>query len=84
MSELNTEQIIKALEVCSSNQTCKRCPYEEGILCVDHLMNDGLHIIRQQQVYIEMLETDNVILKRRVKYLEGRLQEELNLKEDLK
>ena len=73
---MTTEQIIKALEICSRDQSCKKCPYEEGILCVDHLLRDVLSVIQEQQNYIENL-------KRTISQLRGALREEIYHQEDL-
>lgn len=77
MSELNTEQIIKALEHCSANTDCKLCSYHKCIACVDILLKDVLALIKEQQNYIENLKKEN-------QYLRESLADEREHKEDMK
>lgn len=51
MSELNREQIIKALECCTDNHAtadCEHCPYEMASAnCMVALMKDTLALIKE-------------------------------------
>jgi hypothetical protein len=56
---MTTEQIIKALKVCTNGQSCKKCPYEDGILCIDSLLQEALLLIKEQQAEIERLKAND-------------------------
>ncbi len=49
MSELSREQIIKALECCSTkgSPNCKECPMEEGRGCAVRLYREALNCIKE-------------------------------------
>ena len=55
---MTDEQIIKALECCVIDESCKECSYKpehqaSGIYCMEILMEDTLVLIKRQQKKIE-------------------------------
>lgn len=56
---MTDEQIIKALEWHSNNEThCSACPYEEHSIthyCIDMVIEDALDLINRQKAEIERL-----------------------------
>jgi hypothetical protein len=99
-AKMNTEQIIKALECCDGTlDGCEDCPYnKDGIGCKYRLPTDALALIKEQQAeltfcYDKLTELEikclglslhNITLKKEKKYLEDRLKEEMEIKEDMK
>ena len=95
---VNTETVIKALECCFSNGSCDGCPYTERVDCRRELERNALALIKQQQAEIEEwqerylenfketfpLAIENELLRRKIKYLDIRLKEEMEIKEDMK
>lgn len=76
---MNTEQIIKALECCSTREgDCENCPLDKATTmnCQWVLLSLCLDVIKEFQAHNENLQNDN-------KYLRGRLAEEAEIKEDL-
>lgn len=77
---VNTEQIIKALECCSSrdDMACDNCPLDElnNIDCKRVLFGITLSLIKELQAHNENLKKEN-------KYLRERLAEEAEIKEDM-
>ena len=59
---MTDNEIIKALEYCINNNTCKGCPYS-GKGCYIPLKKNSLDLINRQQAEIERLNTqrDKVI-----------------------
>ena len=61
---MTDNEIIKALECCSTESVCDNCPYGGG--CINqnnntHFMaKDALALINRQKAEIERLEFDNV------------------------
>lgn len=54
---MTDEQIIKALERCSTTYNCGDCPYYcDAEDCPDPLMNDALDLINRQKARIKELE----------------------------
>lgn len=49
-------EIIKSLEVCGGEDSCRDCTYHNKIDCVKKLKNDALDLINRQQAKIEELE----------------------------
>lgn len=92
-------EIIKALECCSDPTLwCDDCPYDKKSLgCKNALIADALALIKEQQeeltyCYDKLTELEkeclglslhNITLKREKKYLEDRLKEEMEIKEDM-
>ena len=64
---MTDEEIIKALECCSSNlqSTCDNCPihYRQSAECVAYLAKNALVFINRQKAEIEQYETQNAKLK---------------------
>ena len=59
MSELNREQVIKALKCCGNIGTanCKECPMKEGQGCAVRLYREALAFINKQETeYHELYE----------------------------
>ena len=52
---MTDEQIIKAVEVCRTPDTCRGCPYHElyTARCVCELMKDVFDLINRQKAKIE-------------------------------
>ena len=78
----NTEQIIKALELCINNsilqENCEHCPYiRKSANCMDELIQDVIALIKELQAHNENLKKEN-------KYLRERLADEREHKEDMK
>ena len=59
--ELNREQIIKALECCTSCSCGVDCPYYDSTLCQYHIMRDALSLIKELTEENERLRADNEI-----------------------
>lgn len=63
---MTDEQIIKAVEVCRTPDTCRGCPYHElhtaGCICA--LMKDVFDLIDRQKAEIERLKKKNTILSK--------------------
>ena len=56
---MTDNEIIKALERCSTNYNCGDCPYYfDAENCPDPLMNDALDLINRQKAEIERLKKD--------------------------
>lgn len=56
---MTDNEIIKALERCSTNYNCGDCPYYcNAEDCPDPLMNDALDLINRQKAEIERLKKE--------------------------
>ena len=66
MQNLNAEQIKKALECCTGDDDCNRCPYWEGadVNCFDNVKSDALALITSQEQRIKELTEENERLMR--------------------
>lgn len=46
--ELNREQIIKALEICTTTGNCPECPYnDDSSLCINRILKDAITLIKE-------------------------------------
>lgn len=79
---MTDEQIIKAVEVCRTPDTCRGCPYHElhtaGCICA--LMKDVFDLISRQKADIARLKKKNTILS---KNADTAFQDGLNENRDL-
>lgn len=55
---MTDEQIIKAVGICRTQDTCRGCPYHELYIagCVGALMKDVFDLINRQKARIKELE----------------------------
>lgn len=54
---MTDEQIIKAVGICRTQDSCRGCPYHElDIACVCALMKDVFYLINRQNAEIEKLK----------------------------
>lgn len=63
---MTDKQIIKAVGICRTPDTCRGCPYHELYIswCVGALMKDVFDLINRQKAGIERLKTKNTILSK--------------------
>ena len=63
---MTDKQIIKAVEICRTPDTCRGCPYHELYIswCVGALMKDVFDLINRQKAEIERLKKKNTILSK--------------------
>lgn len=52
---MTDNEIIKALECCGIETSCKGCPYHDISFCQDNICKDALDLINRQKADIEML-----------------------------
>ena len=61
MMELNREQIIKALECCTSETGCTECPHFPSLMgCSRQNMRDALSLIKELTEENERLRAENI------------------------
>ena len=56
MTPLN--EVIKALSICKNpdiNRTCKDCPMPDTQKCIEILMTDALHYLREYQAILPLV-----------------------------
>lgn len=53
------KQIIKAVGICSTQDSCRGCPYHELYIagCISALMKDVFNLINRQKAEIERLKS---------------------------
>lgn len=56
---MTKEDITKALETCSKDEDCDKCPYCNHYYCDRALLKDALVLITKQESEIEQLKADN-------------------------
>ena len=56
---MTKEDITKALETCSKDEDCDKCPYCNYYYCDRALLKDALVLITKQESEIEQLKADN-------------------------
>lgn len=75
---LTDNEIIKALENCGNVGECQKCPLNEmgqGIsLCIPHLTQNALDLIKRKQAVNELQAKEIVDLKIKVKEQRQRLR----------
>lgn len=61
---MTDEQIIKAVEICRTPDTCRGCPYHELYTagCISFLMKDVFDLINRRKAEIERLKKRNTLL----------------------
>ena len=74
MSELNAEQIKKALECCISGDDCTLCPLINEQSCPCVLNENALALINSQEQRIKELTEDNEYLKTQLTATEARYE----------
>ena len=67
---MNKDEIKKALEICSKDEDCEKCPYCDHYRCDRALQKDSFVLITEQEQEIERLKAENYEL---TKKLEARL-----------
>ena len=67
---MNKDEIKKALEICSKDEDCEKCPYCDHYRCDRALQKDSFVLITEQEQEIKRLEAENYEL---TKKLEARL-----------
>lgn len=74
---MTDEQIIKAVGICRTPDTCRGCPYHELYTsgCVCALMKDVFDLINRQKTEIERLEKGLTEYKLRLKMSECTVDE---------
>lgn len=75
MSELNREQIIKALECCSEQEYCGDCPYDNECMGMEFLILDALSLINSQEQDKEKLGLliDEIVKEKRELFEENKM-----------
>ena len=67
---MNKDEIKKALEICSKDEDCEKCPYCDHYRCDRALQKDSFVLITEQEQEIKRLKAENYEL---TKKLEARL-----------
>ena len=75
---MTDEQIVKALECCFVNRTCRGCPLDEcvGENCCVKVRKEVLDLINRQKAEIGRLKSDNDILSKNLHNLSKELEAE--------
>ena len=55
---MNKDEIKKALEICSKDEDCEKCPYCDHYRCDRALQKDSFVLITEQEQEIERLKDD--------------------------
>ena len=65
---MTDEQIIKAIGICRTQDSCKGCPYHELYMagCVGTLMKDVFDLINRQKAEIEKLKQENDFFRKTI------------------
>lgn len=56
---MTKDDIKKALELCSNDEDCEKCPYRNHYQCTRALQKDSLVLITEQDTEIERLKAEN-------------------------
>lgn len=80
---MTKEDIEKALEICSKDEDCEKCPYRNHYRCDRALLKDALVLIIEQEKEIDQLKLDLESEKYRVERLKKELADKDLLIEQL-
>lgn len=58
---MKTENIIKALRLCNSDEGCMICPYRETDDCVSEVMEDALNLIEKLYKELNIVQCEQYI-----------------------
>lgn len=85
---MTNEEIKKALELCSQDEDCEKCPYVDHYRCTRALQKDALALITEQEKEINFQVQDRARLQREIDELEQaheqRVEEIKQLKAEVK
>lgn len=56
---MTKDEIKKALELCSKDEDCEKCPYVDNYCCTKSLQKGALALITEQERKIERLKAEN-------------------------
>ena len=64
---MNKDEIKKALEICSKDEDCEKCPYCDHYRCDRALQKDSFILITEQEQEIKRLKAENYELTEKIK-----------------